>query len=494
MKQNSYAKLVFLGLITLWLVTVSFVNCEKPNEDPNRKIAEKLLILLDKQLPGAKLKVKPENIIVKSAENKRYWVTFKDSTFTTDLAWIVKFIQKISPADEGSVFEEDTGRVAEMVLLYGPEEKYLNLLSIKGLSVEHDYSKSVGSAQAWGSGDFKIDKIRVSVGNITFNNRDVSDLLGGSKGDFPDGVIMKSVKMFLKFFDSTVEHLNFEINILTKKKETFSFLLDIERISSVIVGAEDPYISVYLFADDAPPPDLVKTLQKGLAITDLKIELGKANISIKKNGTQLDGGVMDNISYSLFIKPNKAKTSFQFGFGVNMKNFESSTPVKKNVESLGNPRVFQFTFNVENVTPGVGIALIDLIKKCIELRDLVDDPKMQEISLQVKRLWNEFFFSNPRIEYSISFKNDFLELSLKANIYRFIPPAARLIVEIFNIEETLTKLKEANLLSPAELKIISETLDKYTVRKANGDASLTIELKPDQPGKYFFNGKSKMIF
>ncbi len=38
-----------------------------------------------------------------------------------------------------------------------------------------------------------------------------------------------------------------------------------------------------------------------------------------------------------------------------------------------------------------------------------------------------------------------------------------------------------------------KTIDNYMVKKDNSDGCITLELKSDQPGKYFLNGKPMTV-
>lgn len=59
-----------------------------------------------------------------------------------------------------------------------------------------------------------------------------------------------------------------------------------------------------------------------------------------------------------------------------------------------------------------------------------------------------------------------------------------------DIDGVLKRMRESWLFKPAQMEWVSKWVDKMLVRKANGDASGTVELGPKQPGFVIINGKS----
>ncbi len=483
-QQNRIERIFILGLVVLGLLVS---NCGKSAEVSNAEVAERLLNDLNKRLPRTQIKVKPENRLVKPVGNDRYRIIFKDCTFRTDLAWMVKSINKNLLLKDNPYTELDTVRIKEVVIFYGPKEAYLNLQSLNGMSLD------CSDLETGSLGDFRIKSMNVSIGNITFNNLNISDLLKSGAKDFSE-MTKKSLKEAFRPGETALKNLKFKLTGVTGKKEDLSILLEIEKIGSIKEGKEDPYIMVYLFKQDAPAPDLLKTLHKGLAVMDLNVGLGKANLSIKKNGIQWGEGAVESASYSQFVKPDKSRSSFKAGYSFGIKNLHLSLPGKREIEALSKIKEFHFNFSMEHLSPAAVLGLLEFVKKVIQLRDLADAGQMQEILVQAGKFWNEVFKSNPQIKCSISpFKHYLGELSLEAMIRQFFPPAAELKVKILKIDDILQKLEECCLFSPAAMKAILHNLEKCTIRKENGDASMTIELKPDQPGQYFLNGKPVML-
>ncbi len=472
-KQNMYVKLFIPGLVILALL---MVNCGKSDKKSDEKVAGQLLEHLNSQLPESGFKTDLKKSTVESSKNKRYRVTFKDSSFTTDL------VQALKPFNKEEI--PYNALIEEMVIIYAPEENCFDLQSLKGLKVDADVSKLAEKNKSAQFEKFKMKKISVSVGKIAFKNWDMSRC---GKTDKEDHGNRNG-----KPLDAAVEDLKLEMDGSDAKGENLSIILDVKKIKNVKEGINDPAISTYFFKKDAAPPDLRKTLQKGLSIGDVNVDVGKVKVSIKKNGIKIGDGTIDNVSYSQFSKPDEARTYFIFGNSIGIKNIELSVPDKKETELLYNIKELKYMFSLEHVTPEAAMAFIDIMKKSIELRDQTDNANMQAITIQAMTLMNEIMKSKPQAKFSISpLKHYFGELEAKADIrlQNLFQPDAKITLDILKIDKALKKIEDSHLFSSSDLKSISEEVDKYMVRKENGDASLTLELKPDQPGKYFLNGK-----
>ena len=80
---------IFVLMAIVWL----FVHCGKTgklNEVDKKKMAAQLIDSFNKTLAGTEFKTDLENCIVIPAEKNRYWITFKNISFTTHLISMLK--------------------------------------------------------------------------------------------------------------------------------------------------------------------------------------------------------------------------------------------------------------------------------------------------------------------------------------------------------------------------------------------------------------------
>jgi hypothetical protein len=488
MKQNAYARLVLLGLIVLGL---SMVNFGKPVKDSGHKVAEQMLKEFNKRiLLGSQIKAKLENSIVEPFGNGCYWVILKNLSITSDIFRAYMPLSKNVP----EYFFPDVAepiQVEELIFFYCPKKKDIRLLATKGMTFDLYYSESEAQHRPPKYKDFKVNKVHCTIGNMPHENREILKLIKSGKKDLP-----QTIQAALVPSDSIVENFKCEVSGMTKSKEHISILLEIERIAYPEGVKEDPYIRSYIFNRDAPPPDLLKTLLKGLAVVDMKLEVENIRVTMKKNGIEWGGGTISNLSYSLFTKPDKTRTFFNFCHSIDITGVELSIPGKKELTLLSDIKEFRYAFSMENLKSEAVLAAIDLFKKIIELRDMADASREQEVPLQTMRFFTEVMKSNPRVKYSISpLKHYFGELNAVVEInlkYLFAGPLVKITVNLFKVDDILRKLKEANMFSASSLKKIAETIEKDAVKTEDGNAVIIYELDTPQLQDYFFKNKSMM--
>ncbi|NIM13972.1 MAG: hypothetical protein GTO45_18155 [Candidatus Aminicenantes bacterium] len=462
MKQHVLFKLFTLGLVALVLFAT---NCAKPAEQKDKEVIAQLTDYLNSRDPLGQFKIDPATTIVTLVGNNRYQITLKNTFFITDLTGVVDIVNKYISSKDSPFSELDTSRMEEVILIYGPEDNYLNLRSIKGLSIENELEPKLSSF-----GGLELNKIGVSIGKITYQGQDTRDSRSSE----------------------TVEHLKIDLSGLTAKKDKISILLDIEKIGKVDAGKEDHNLSDYLMNKNAPRPDLKKALETGAAINDLNIQLGKVYLSIKKNGSKICDSSIKNAAYLQFMKPDDTRKSFKYGQGIQLKNLKLSIPGKKEFQLLSHVKECCFEFSINNLSPGATLAFLDLMKKSFTLRNQVDSTKVSEYTSLVTRLLFEIMKSKVYMQFSISpFKHYFGEMKAVADIrlYNLMAgPIVKITLTLFKVDDILNKLKEADVLSADTLKIISGIIERYAVRHGNGDASFIYEMDIHQLRKMLLQG------
>jgi hypothetical protein len=465
MKQNIFFKLFTLGLVVLFLLNV---NCAESTKQLDKKVIEQLSEYLNSRMHGSQCKIDPETTIVKPIGNNRYHITLKNSVFITDLTESVNLIYKYLSTSDGPYSEMDRGRMEEVSLIYGPEGNYLKMLCIKGLKVEVDLSQAKRINNSSVFGGFEPNKISISLGKLSYH--------------YPGGYDSGS--------SETMEHLKIQLSGLTATKDKISVLLDIEKIGKIDTGKEDDTLSSYLMDPNADPPNLQIALDTGTAINDLNIQLGKVNISIKKNGSKLCDGTIENAAYLQFMKPDETGQSFKFGLGIQLENLKLSIPANKKLQLLTQVKKFCYEYSIDNLSPGATLAFLDLVRNSFSLRNQADSTGMNEYMTLVTKLIFQIMNAKTHMEFKIKpFKHYFGEMEATADIrlYNLMGgPIVHIKVTLFKVADILSKLKEADIFSVNTLKTISEILAKNTVKQENGDASFVREMDIHQLRQMLF--------
>lgn len=456
MKKHDLIRLAILGLVVLVILTA---NCAKSPEQLKKEVLTQLIDYLNYRMPGSRFEIDPATAVVQPIGNNRYRITLKNTTFITDLTAVADMFSKHLPDDDAPYMGRDEAQIEELLLIFGPKEKYLDLLSIKGLNFEGGFRERRGNKSLL-PGGLEWDKVRITMGKITFQDRDTSD---------PRTPL------------TTLEHLKIRSDGLTAQQDKISVLIDVEKIGKVDTGKEDGNLSAYILDKNAPAPDLQKALQIGAAISDLNIRLGKVNLSIKKNGIQLCDGTVEEASYMQFLKPDNTGKSFRYGHDLQFNNFKLSITGKRELQLLSDVKAFHLGYSVNNLSPETTQALLDITKIAFTSRTLVDDSELKALMM---KFILEAIKSKAYLHFSISpFKHYFGEMNGEVELRLgnlMAGPLLAIKVTLCKVDDILNKLKEANIFPGSTLKKITEIISRYAVRQKNGDAVFIREMDANQ--------------
>lgn len=493
MKQMAFSKLFIRALVILALFSIVHCSPDKPSHE---EVAEQYLAFINGGLPGSRIETDLKKCEVEPIENNRYRITLRDCIFTTDLTWIVGAMYKNLIQKEDHFRNVEASRVKEIVALYDPVKKFSSLLSMKGMIIELDMSGLTKEHDSTIPGGIRMQKAFVTIGKGTFENLHITPDRENGDAESP-GESRKTDGGNSPSSGSELEDIKLEINGWLGNGEKLWVLLELDGIESVDSGLEDPYTTTYLFEQDAPRPDLPKILQKGLAISDLKVDTGEITISIKVSGADWGSGSIGNVSYSQFVKPDETGAFFKGGHAFGVKNANFTIPGRRDIEMSSRIKDLRYVFSMERLSPEVVMAFMDLLKMGIGQRDLAGGSNMQQLIFQGMQLQTEFAKSKSLVNFSISpFEHYFGKMDANAAMRLrnfFEPPELKLKVDLPEIDNTLEKMRAADILAPPELDRISGIVEEYAVRKENGDASIDIELSPEHPGMVIVNGTPRKL-
>jgi hypothetical protein len=471
------------------ILSVSFAlllipNCEKTRETvkTDMEIAAELVQTLD-DVPGLSITSKPGNMLVEPSEKNRYLITLKDPAIGLDIS---KFNLGI-PIKNAKI----PIKIKEIVFKYDPGEKYLELVSIRGLLLEWDLARFLSTAlQAKDKQGLQDMTIKISIGKAAFKNHDISPLLDTKTKD-----LLELVGEFLEKSQapvSTAEQITYELNFLSKEHKKISILLEIEKMQTRQNALSDVFISLYKKGRELP--DVSKALSQGKALLDLDMNSSLVKLSVKENENVLGSGTVDHTSFSYFFKPDESNSFFIYGFNWDMENLKLSVPNNKEIELAGNIEQMGMKFSLENLSAPFVKSYFDLVKRNYEMSTARDKEKLQQQQMTMGlTIASEFIKSKPAIKFSISpFKHHFGELQVELN-FQFLnlmaPPIGKAVVHIPKINEILTKIAEEKSLSAKTREGLLKLAKQYVPVDENGNGTVTFETRQDQPGTFFLNGK-----
>jgi len=482
--MKRYISLIMKMLSVSAALLLLIPNCGESRETVKKdmEIAAELVQTLN-EIPGLTIKVEPASIIVEPSEKNRYLITLKNPVIDIDIS---NFNLGIPVKDT-----KIPVKMKEVVYLYGPEEKYLGMISVRELFLEWEFQDFIQTAgNAKNKPGMQGMAIKLSMAKAEFKNYDISPLLHTKAKD-----LMELVGELLgknQSSETTAEHITYELDFLSKEKKKISILMDIEKMESHQDALPDIFISLYKKGQALP--DVSTVLKQGKALFDLEMNISSVKLSVKENENVLGSGTVDHMSVSYFLKPNETNSFFIYGFTWDMKNMKVSVPNNKEIELAGNIQQWGMKFSLENLTATFVKSYLDLAKKNYEMSPVMDKEKLKQQQMAMGlTIASEFMKSKPTIKFSISpFKHYFGELEAELN-FQFLnlmaPPVGKAVVNIPKINEILTKIEEEKALSQKTREKLLKLAKEYVPVDENGNGALIFETRQDQPGTFFLNGK-----
>jgi len=481
MKRNF---LISASMLAVSFALLSISNCGKPREavKTDMEVAAELVRTLN-EVPGLSIKSEPGNMIVEPSEKNRYLITFKDPAIGLD-------ISKLNlgfPVKDAKI----PVKIKEVVFKYDPDEKYLELVSIREFLLEWHLTGLPGTAvQANDKQGLQGMTIKISIGKAAFKNHDISPLLEAKTKD-----LMEMVGEFLEKSqspESTAEQITYELSFLLKEQKKMSILLDIEKMQTRQNALSEVFISLYKKGRELP--DVSKVLKQGKALVDLEMSSSLVKLSVKENENLLGSGTVDQTSFSYFIKPDDSNSFFIYGFTWDIENLKLSVPNNKEIEWGGNIEQMGMKFSLENLSAPFIKSYFDLVKKNYEMSAAADQEKRQQQQMIMGlAIAGEFMKSKPVIKFSISpFKHHLGELQVGVN-FQFLNlmalPVGKAVAHIPKINEILAKIAGEKSLSPKTREGLLKLTKQYVLVDEKGNGTVTFETRQDQPGTFFLNGK-----
>ncbi len=485
MKKNYFLTLFIASVVSLFLMVN---NCGKKEETPGKKadpaVANQLIEAINKTPTGIKMHADPANISV-TTSGERFLVTLKNPTVTFDTS----ILKSMSMGDQFKQTEIPI-TMEELTFLYGPEEKYLEAISVKGMVFEWDASKLLEKPHVPGTPPSALQMdIKFSAGNISYKNYNVSALLTYEGKD-----LFELLGQYIKdnqISEMALDTLKYEFGFYTEEGKNIWLLLEAEKMEGFTKAVSPVFISLY--EKDAELPDFAKTLKQGTALLDVGLKCSMLKVTVKEEGIELGGGTLENTSLTYFLKPDETKSTFTYGSTWDVHNLSLTIPGHPQIERLGNIKDMKMLFALENLNPDFAKAYFELIKKSMSLSSTADKEKFrQQQAMMGMKIATEFIKSKPGIKLSLSpFKHTLGECTAEANFQfpSLMGPVGKAEVKVPDVNGILNKIKEEKLFPAEAMPGIEQTIKNIFVIDDSGSGSLTLEMKASQPGVYFLNGK-----
>ena len=474
-------KIVLIGLVTFIIFLLS--ACSKSPRELSTDEVQGFLQKISDSPFGLEIKAVSANITSEPAKKGRYRVFLKnpDFSFSTE---VYKHLNLPFPVFKLPV------EIEELVFIYGPTEKYCEILSATGVNLSLNMKEFVQKLELE---EKKKDieeipemNLFFDIGNITFKNYNLSSMLDTTNQDFievlakmlatnqPTGILTDDVK--------------FEFNVV-HKEDKYIITGSIKNAESLMTLA--PEVLIAFIKQEESSALFSQLLEDGKSPLEIKSGLENMEISLRTPKGDIDAD-LENMDFAYYLKPTSEKDAFKFGYDLNIGTLNVTCLEKKEVETFAGLTKMNFNFSIEGLSPEFFQAYIDIIKMSQTLRTSKDPALEQQMATKGLALVGNLIQSKPVISLSLSpleHKLGRIEAEGKFQFIRMGPPIGKATVKIFNVEEIGQKLKAEQLFPAEAIDAAMAKIKEVFEVDQNGDGILIFEIKEEDQANFYLNGK-----
>lgn len=465
--------LLFLLATSLVLFTLS---CKSGDGAKGSAEAKELLKALNKSQLGVTIKVDEDNMVTE-ASGDRYLITFKDPQYEISAA-----AYKGTPLHGKMKGMDFDLKMAEMTYLYGPKEKYLEFVGMKGFSVDIDFAAPQQE---------KIQpvnmKINISADGIQYKNYIVSTLLEAKARNFVE-LLADYLKDSPKY-QTEITSGRYDIGVMAGKDSYVTFQMSAARLLVKQNAMSDAFLFIYR---KGPVPDFKDLVKKGKPIFDFHVALEDLTVSVKKDLQEMGGLSLGSYSLTCGLHPDSDNSVLNFVLKDSMKGFQVRVPSKREIEPFLDIPQVDSEFSLNRLNPDCLTSMIRLIKMGMEFdnQEIKKREDLDKIKMDAMQMGEKFLETKPEITFKLApFKHHFGELSMEAQCVfnNSIIPEIRGEIKLKDLEVTLDMLKKEKLIPAEVVEKMAQGIRQTFVKNDAGEPVMTIEFKP--PRTLLINGK-----
>lgn len=461
-------------------------GCGKSDKGADIKVPDNaggdLIKALNNTPLGIVLNVAPENIKLKP-EGKRFLVTFVNPDFSLDLSKYNDFLK-----GSGMSFKDEKlpVKMKEWVFRYGPEEKYLSMVSCSGLSADIDFLKYLNFPKGQKEiGPNDSMRLKFALGHLLFKKEiDVGVLLEPGK---PFDQLMLALMEKSTTNESELENLKYEVTADVKGK-AFAFIVEADKITGRQQSSK-LYLSQILKAE-YKVEEFDNLLKSGEPLLDLYAKASGLKMTVIEKDKVMGSGKLDSATFSYFVKPNEEKTAFRFGFNFDMNGMVLSSDKLPMLALFGDLKEFKMDFMLSPISAKVLAGYMKFNRNQKGLQSAKPEERAKIMGEFFGTL-QEFMAGKPSMDFSIApLKHALGEIGLtgKLHVVGMGAPEGKAELTIKDFNGMLERLKSGKLIPAEKADGIIALLKGFLTPDENGDVKASIEIK-DNGKSLYINGK-----
>jgi hypothetical protein len=372
----------------------------------------------------------------------------------------------------------------KMVFHYGPEDKYLGLTSVSGLSFELNTRDILGASveQIKKSGQ-EIPKavIKFSYGELFLDKLDISPMLE-EKATLIE--LITEVAALNTSMKTRLEKLNVEILSESKEKGSNQVKISVDSIQSGQDTVPDFVTLIFSQAEESKGK-LIELLEEPRTLFDVFIDAEGLSFSFKIEGKEKTEVYLDKIRLSEYLKPSKEKGYYNFGIAFDFQGSNFISPENKTLETLGKIKRFKNEFNVDHMSPSLLQTYFELFKKTQSFQmegSKEASPDMAEFGL---KMMNEVMESKLVVSFSLSpLEHHFgkLEVEGKFDVQGVTtPPPGQAMATLYDLAGLEDRIIKENIFPEEAVRMIMDSIRNYFVQDKKGNGKLIFEVRKEEP-------------
>jgi len=470
MKQKIFLSILITGLF------VFMFACETGDSAEGSAEAKQLLKALNKSQLGMTTRVETKNIVTKPSGD-RFLITFKNPDIKiSDSAYKGTTLFKKM---KGAEFKFQVG---EITYLYGPEEKYLELVSMKEWMITIDISNTFKGNRR------PVEmKINISAENVEYKNYNVSTLLEPKARN-----VMELAGDYLKDspqYQTQITKGKYDFRMMANRDSYISLLVEAGKVKVEQKAMSEALLFIY---KKGPVPDFAELIKKGKPIFDFDVEVKNLNMSLKKDLVEMGGASLADYALTCSLSPDSNQTLLNFLLKDQMKGFKVRVPSKKEMEPFLNIKEVDSELSLKRISPEFINSMMALAKTGMEFdaREVKQREDLDKIKMDAMQVGEKFLQSKPEIIFKLSpFKHHFGELFMQAQCLfnNSIIPDIKGKIKLMDVEATINRLKNEKLIPAEVVEKMAQGIKKAFIKNESGERIMTFEFKP--PRSFFINGQ-----
>lgn len=485
-----------LVVLALWMVSgiLIFNGCKGKLPELEIEKAVDLVKKINAAPTGVQIEADASAIAIKTDSKSspgapRYFISILEPKITFDTS-VFKEINFLMPE---FVLDFDCEQV---VLHYGPEESYLGLASVSGLSFEMDTQDILrSSVEKMKISTKEVPKaiFKFSYGEFILDKLDISPILEESATLFELITKIVSLNQSVK---TKLEKFNVEVNTESEKTGTHQVLVSVDNILSSMDAYPGFVNSIYSKAEESKEK-LEELLKDPRTLFDVFIDTEGISFSYKKEGKKKIEVNLEKVEFGEYLRPSKEKGFYNFGVAVDLQDLSLISAENKVLEILGNIKHCKKEFNLDRLSPSLIQAYVELMKISQSVRMEAVEETAAEMSAYGLRIMNELIQSKPIISFSLSpmeHRLGKLEAEGQFQMHQLQePPPGKATATLYDLAGLEDRINKENILQAEKVKGILDIIRQYFVQDKKGNGKLTFEVREEEP-YLFLNDKPFKAF